>query len=204
MIDSIYWALQRLIGRGRGVVQDDRQAAQLVQVQYSTVETKDQVPRLSEYGFDSSPPDGFTCVTVAPGGDRTASVVIATSHGTYRMKLQKGEVALSDMQGQQVYLRQGGIMIKDKAGSTVVLNGNGTGTMNFSGGLTINANTTINGTALVTKAITGQGGMAVSGGSGASVAGSMTITGGDVKADNISLKGHTHADPQGGTVGAAQ
>jgi phage baseplate assembly protein gpV len=33
---------------------------------------------------------------------------------------------------------------------------------------------------------------------------SVTVTGGDVTADGISLKSHTHSDPQGGTVGAPQ
>jgi phage baseplate assembly protein gpV len=33
---------------------------------------------------------------------------------------------------------------------------------------------------------------------------SVTVVGGDVTADGISLKSHTHSDPQGGTVGAPQ
>ncbi|MHA3052536.1 hypothetical protein [Acinetobacter sp. ANC 4640] len=56
----------------------------------------------------------------------------------------------------------------------------------------------------VTQQITGQGGMAVSGGSGNTILGSLTLTGGDVVADGIHLKTHTHSDPQGGTVGAPQ
>ncbi|MFD2271846.1 hypothetical protein ACFS07_13440 [Undibacterium arcticum] len=62
----------------------------------------------------------------------------------------------------------------------------------------------ITGTQQVTGQITGQGGMAISGGSGATVAGNMAITGGNVTADGIGLKTHTHTDPQGGTVGAPQ
>jgi phage baseplate assembly protein V len=41
-------------------------------------------------------------------------------------------------------------------------------------------------------------------GGGASVEGSMTVTSGDVKADGISLKGHTHSGDSGGTTGPAQ
>ena len=55
----------------------------------------------------------------------------------------------------------------------------------------------------VAELITGQGGMMVSGGSGASVTGSMTVTSGDVVADGISLKNHTHTCPDGKT-GAAE
>ena len=46
--------------------------------------------------------------------------------------------------------------------------------------------------------------MAVSGGSGASVNGNMTITGGDVKADEISLKNHKHTGDSGGDTGPAK
>lgn len=52
----------------------------------------------------------------------------------------------------------------------------------------------------VTKQITGQGGLAVSGGSGNTMDGGLTITNGDVVADGISSKHHRHNDPQGGQV----
>jgi phage baseplate assembly protein gpV len=44
----------------------------------------------------------------------------------------------------------------------------------------------------------------VAGGGGGTVAGTLTISGGDVIADGISLKNHTHSDPQGGNTGPAQ
>ena len=68
----------------------------------------------------------------------------------------------------------------------------------------------ITGQLVVTQSITGQGGMVISGGSGASITGNISQTSGgitstgDIKAGAISLKAHTHADPQGGTVGAPQ
>lgn len=68
-------------------------------------------------------------------------------------------------------------------------------------------NLVVDGTALVKQQLTGQGGMAISGGTGATVAGNMAITGGnvstdgDVTAGTISLKHHGHTDPQGGNVG---
>jgi phage baseplate assembly protein V len=68
---------------------------------------------------------------------------------------------------------------------------------------------TMDKTLQVTQQITGQGGMAVSGGSGAAmqVIGDMTssgtITGAtDVVGGGKSLKTHTHNDPQGGTTSA--
>jgi phage baseplate assembly protein V len=87
----------------------------------------------------------------------------------------------------------GSIEVKASAGATYAATSH-----TFTGPVTMNQ------TVLVKQQITGQGGMAVSGGSGASVSGNITVTGGDVKADGIGLKSHTHVDPQGGTVGAAQ
>lgn len=66
---------------------------------------------------------------------------------------------------------------------------------------TINGNETVVGTELVQGALTGQGGMAISGGAGATVAGSLDITGGDVTADGKSLKGHHHVEHDGFNTG---
>ena len=64
----------------------------------------------------------------------------------------------------------------------------------------------INGTALIAGKIIGQGGMAVSGGSGATVAGDLAVTGGNVTADGIGLKTHTHngVQPGGSNTGQPQ
>lgn len=63
---------------------------------------------------------------------------------------------------------------------------------------------TINGPLTVTGLITGQGGMTISGGSGASVTGNLSVSGGDVKADDISLKNHKHTGDSGGDTGPAK
>ena len=60
----------------------------------------------------------------------------------------------------------------------------------------------------VMKQIIGQGGMAVSGGAGGAVAtfsGSVAVTGGDVNADGVGLKSHTHKEQgDGNDVGPAR
>lgn len=156
MIESMFWALKRLVGRGRGRVESDSGPVQLVQLQLSNIETRGQLARISEYGFQSSPPDGFSGIALFFGGDRSSGVVIATQHQTYRFQpLAEGEVAISDDKGQSVYLSAGGLRLTDKAGSTVLMNGDGTGTMTFANGLTINASTKIVGPLEVTKNITG-------------------------------------------------
>ena len=73
----------------------------------------------------------------------------------------------------------------------------------INGDIKLNGSQHTTGATLVEEQLTGQGGMAISGGSGASVTGSINVTSGDVKADGIGLKSHTHTDPQGGTVGPA-
>lgn len=154
MIDRVFWAVKRLVGRGRGIVQSDTGPVQLVQLHMSAVEVHDDIPRIAEYGLSSCPPDGFTGVALFFGGDRTSGVVIATQHQSFRFpNLQKGESALHDNLGQSVYLSKNGIVITDKAGSIVHMNGDGTGSMTFAAGLTINANMQINGTLHATKNI---------------------------------------------------
>lgn len=64
--------------------------------------------------------------------------------------------------------------------------------------VTITGDTTIEKTLTVKELITGTGGMTVSGGSGASVTGNMSVSGGDVTADGVGLKSHTHTCPHGG------
>lgn len=79
-----------------------------------------------------------------------------------------------------------------------------TATVNASGSVKLDTpKTDVTGVLNVAGLITGKGGLAISGGSGASVDGSMTTTG-DVKAGGISLQGHTHSGDSGGTTGPAQ
>lgn len=75
---------------------------------------------------------------------------------------------------------------------------------NHAGPVHITGNVLITGTETVTGLVSGQGGMAITGGTGNTVSGNLAITAGNVTADGISLKTHTHTDPQGGTVGAPQ
>jgi phage gp45-like len=66
----------------------------------------------------------------------------------------------------------------------------------MTGNLQVDGNMGVTGS----MAVQGQG----SSGAVSTFAGTIQVTGGDVKADGIGLKSHTHTDPQGGTVGPAQ
>ncbi|MDE2098623.1 MAG: phage baseplate assembly protein [Patescibacteria group bacterium] len=184
-LSDMYWRLRRMLGRGRGIVQDDMGPVQLVQITPSNLETFDDVPRMAEYGFTSAPPDGWDGVAVFFSGDRSSGVVVATNHQQFRVRgLQKGEACVYDNQGQTIYFKKGGgILMTDKAGSVVNLNGDGTGSMTFGSGLTVNANVKVAGTLEVTQNITADKDVIVSG---------------------LSTLNHNHTDPQGGTVGPMQ
>lgn len=148
--------------------------------------------------------------------------------------LQNGEVALYTDEGDYIHMKRGRIVKVNVGQDLEVVVGNDAnvtsgGTVNVDAATKIEAtapdvaaqcdtatvvatasvtlNTpqvTITGNLTVQGAIVGQGGMAVSGGSGASVEGNLGITNGDVTADAISLKGHTHTGDSGGTTGPAQ
>lgn len=84
-------------------------------------------------------------------------------------------------------------------------------TATAAGAVTVNApSATINatashctGTLLVDGLITGTGGLAISGGSGATVSGNMAVTDGEVSADGIGLKSHHHTEQGDGAATTA-
>ena len=81
--------------------------------------------------------------------------------------------------------------------TTATVNSSGSTTVD-SPTVTITGDTTVQKTLTVLGQITGTGGLAVSGGSGASVTGNVSVSGGDVTADGVGLKSHTHTCPHGG------
>ncbi|WP_233863474.1 phage baseplate assembly protein V [Paraburkholderia adhaesiva] len=111
-MQSLYWGIVRTLGRGRLTRIDDNGASQSVQMQLSQTETRNNTPRLAEYGFQSNPPEGSDAVALFLAGNRTNGVVIACGNQQYRMRgLASGEVAISDNKGQSVYLTASGIVI---------------------------------------------------------------------------------------------
>lgn len=69
---------------------------------------------------------------------------------------------------------------------------------NHSGPVNITGNVVITGTERVTGQIVGQGGMAVSGGSGSTISGPMTHGGGSLTSNGITLHSHTHGGIKAG------
>ncbi|MBU3625740.1 hypothetical protein ICN48_05760 [Polynucleobacter sp. JS-Safj-400b-B2] len=122
-----------------------------------------------------------------------------------------GEFWLVHKSGASIKSTNNGMLtLSDPSGTVLQLSNDGnvriTGNLIVSGNTTTKGNTETDGTTLSKGAITGQGGMAVSGGNGASVAGNLAVSGGDVTADSISLKNHLTAgvQPGSGTSGKPQ
>ncbi|MEQ1321786.1 phage baseplate assembly protein domain-containing protein [Acinetobacter guillouiae] len=139
MMEKLYHGLMNLVGLGWGFVVNDDSDTQKIQVKFNQAETKDEIPRYADYGFQSSPPDGHNALVLFFGGNKSSGVVIATHHAKSRKKgLKKGEVCISDDQGQHVYITRDGITLVDKAGTTVELTGDGKGQITSSGVFTIN------------------------------------------------------------------
>ena len=147
--------LSNMIARGTVTLVDAATKMQSLQLRLLAGESKDKVEHFEPYGFTSQPNPGAECLALFLDGDRSHGVVVCVADRRYRVKgLTTGEVILHDDQGQSVYLMRGGIRLTDKAGSTVHMNGDGSGEMTFAAGLTINANSKIVGTLEVTQNLT--------------------------------------------------
>ena len=113
MFDRILNRLRMMVGRGETRVVDDSKAVQIVQVFFGPLETRDNTPRVAEYGFASNPPNGTDCVTLFVAGDRDNGVIIGTNHKASRLKgLQPGEAALFDDQGRWIWIKRNSIEIE--------------------------------------------------------------------------------------------
>ena len=128
-----------LVGVGHIKSRSDSGIVQLLQVQFSATDVRDNTPRVAEYGFTSNPKTDCQAVFLCVGGDRSNGVVIGTNDPNARLKnLQVGEVAIYDDLGQSIWLTRTGIVV------------NGAGLP-----ITVNGNSTFNGNLHVTGAITG-------------------------------------------------
>ncbi|CNL94221.1 phage baseplate assembly protein V [Yersinia frederiksenii] len=161
------------------------------------------------YGFTSNPLPGTMAVILPLGGATSHGIVIATEHGSYRLKgLKSGEVALYTDEGTKIVLKRGRIIDVECDTYRVTCK-------NYE----VNADTQadfntpmVNASEQVTAQakITGNGGMAIKGGAGATFEGNIGQTGGnyttdgDVHAGNISLNGHHHIDSMSGNTSDAK
>lgn len=165
---------------------------QLAQIDGLAGETTPDVELLQQYGITSNPPSGTMAVVVPLGGKTSHGVIVATEHASYRiMSLKPGEIAIYTDEGDSLVFRRGRVIDI----TTETLNINASTAVNIDTP-TVNMTKKLN----VQEQITGQGGMAVSGGDGVEVDGSMRVTQ-DVEAGGKSLVHHKHPGDSGGTTG---
>lgn len=124
---------------GRVTFSDDSKTAQLLQVKLNDSETRDNTPRVAEFGFTSRPPAGSDVVVLFLGGDRSKGVVIGTAHQVSRPNgLGEGETQVYDLWGKSIYLtKEGGIVIEAQ-GTPVTVNNATTVTINASDKVLLN------------------------------------------------------------------
>lgn len=110
---------------------NDAGGVQMMQVKLNAEETRDNTPRVPEFGLASNPPVGSDAIVVFLGGDRSQGVVLGTVHQVSRPRgLSPGETMIYSQDGKQVYLTaSGGIFVKAN-GQPVEVDGATTVTIN--------------------------------------------------------------------------
>lgn len=110
-IDSrINGALNRIRKAFRGVLTRANSAGAIQTAQLKGVrgEVLQDVELFQQYGFTSAPLPGTQTIILPLHGLTSHSIIIATEHGSYRLKaLKPGEVALYTDEGSNIVLKRG-------------------------------------------------------------------------------------------------
>lgn len=201
----------RLAFRGViGLVKADG-PVQMVQGDALAGETGRDDELFQDYGYTSNPPAGTMKIVLPMGGKTSHGIIIATEHGTYRLKgLKTGEVALYTDEGDSIVLKRGRLIevttqtlrintqvMEVNASSKVDIN---TPMVTCSEQATVQNNITGNGTITITNA-SGSGGSS-------SIAGDLHHTAGQITTDgDVLIAGKSqlhHKHPETGSITAEQ
>lgn len=185
--------------RGVLTLVNSNSAVQLVQGDGLATEKLQDAELFQHYGLTSNPPPGSMAVVLPVGGRTSHGIVIATEHGSYRLKaLKSGEVALYTDEGAKIVLKRGRLIETDcdvfKVNcKTWEVNASDKADFNTPM-LTASQQVTAGGQ------LNGNGGMAIKGGNGAYVEGTLEATV-DVIAAGKSGAHHDHQGDSGGVTG---
>ncbi|MCW3482113.1 phage baseplate assembly protein V [Neisseriaceae bacterium JH1-16] len=185
----------------RGVLAqvNSQSPVQLVQTDALAGERLQDSELFQHYGFTSTPLPGTMAVVLPLGGQTSHGIVVATEHGSYRLKaLQPGEVALYTDEGAKIVLKRGRVI--ETECDVFRVNCKSWEVNASSKAAFTTPQLTASAELVAQGQISGNGGMAIQGGSGAKVTGSLT-TSGDVVAGGKSLMNHTHPGDSGGVTG---
>lgn len=96
----------RLAFRGVVTLVKAAGAVQMVQLDALAGEQVQDAELFQQFGFTSNLPKGSMCVVLPIGGKTAHGIVIATEHGSYRLKnLASGETAIYNQWGDYVALK---------------------------------------------------------------------------------------------------
>lgn len=182
---------------------DSSTKVQLLQLNGLAGEQLDGAEYFQHYGLTTSPPPGSMGIAVPLNGNTSHTVVVATEHGAYRLtELKPGEVALYTDEGAKIVLKRGRVIetecdvyrVKCKR-YEVEAEENATFTTPL---------LTASDRLMVEGKITGNGGMAISGGKGytATFEGNINHVGGVITSVDVTINGvkigtHKHPTPHG-------
>lgn len=139
VLSRMWRRVQLVISRGRITYSSDAGNVQLLQVRLNARETRDNLPRLAEFGLATRPPTGADVIVVYPAGDRSNGVVIATGHQATRpLGLQEGESQLYDQWGKSIYLTESAGIVIEAQGAAVTVNNATTVTINATDSVVMN------------------------------------------------------------------
>ncbi|MFN3881497.1 MAG: phage baseplate assembly protein V [Nitrincola lacisaponensis] len=144
---------------------------------------------------------GTQVVLACPSGDPAQAVIIQILYTTVL------NAPSADPDVDLIQFNDGSIIQYDSSNSHLIAECVGDVTVKSPSEVKIDSpKTIVTGELSVEGLLIYKSGMSGSGGSGttASIQGNVQITNGDLTADNISLKQHTHPGDSGGTTGAAQ
>lgn len=191
--------IKLLVTRAVVKLVDPAQMMQSLQIEALAGEVLDNVEHFEPYGHTSHPLNGAEVLLFSVGGRRAHAIAGIVADRRYRLKnLAAGEVAIYTDEGDSIVLKRGrniditcGTKVTVTAPTVEVVAS--AKVMLTTPVVECSTDLKVLGTATVVGQIIGQGGLAVSGGTGA------VITGGDVEADGISLKNHLTTLVQPGT-----
>lgn len=148
---------------------------------------------MQHFGFTSNPPADTDTVIIPLHGKTSHSVIIATENGAYRVKsLEPGEVSIYNQDGAKITLKKGKIIQADCDDYIINCKNH---IINAESGTTVTTPKMD-----VSGLINGAGGMAISGGTGATFDGNINHTSGQITTTQIVKDGHVHTDSMFGTT----
>lgn len=123
MIERLARRVLMSLARALVTTVNDVGGVQMMQVKLNELETRDNTPRVPEFGLASNPPVGSDAVVVFLGGDRSNAVVLGTVHQPSRPRgLASGETMVYSQDGKHIYLTASGGIVVEAKGQDVMVN----------------------------------------------------------------------------------